>query len=589
MISHFEHVFGYVQQLTSTSLGNAVVAYVLPGLISYILIVFVKKYIRDKRLRKVVKEKVESLRKAKLVLSKKLAEQNQGEIDRREKILAATFEQLRTALQDGIYTAKEVLHAYQAKALEVDEKTNCINEIIEEAEGWADELDSSPSKRPLHGIPISIKDNISVKGHDCTLGLVKYLNKPEQVDAKYVKFLKEAGAVPFVKTNVPQTLLSFHCGNPVFGLTVNPLDPLRTTGGSSGGEGALIRLGGSIVGMGSDIGGSLRIPSHMCGICCLKPTCNRVSGVNVRKSMEGVVGVIGVSGPMSREVDGVVQIMRVLLSENMFLDDPDLVPIPFQEDLYSSEKPLKIGYYVDDGIITPTPGCQRAVREAKAMLERRGHELIPFTIPDPWKAYNLTFRLLCADGQQYLRQRWENDLVEPSMRISHCVAQLPGWIRKLMSVFIGIFSPRTALLASQTGSTAFEVWKDMYEREKYLQTFYALWKEKELDAMLAPGFSLPAPPHAAPSKISPAAFTTMIYNLLNLPAGTVPVTEESEQDQAQLKYYRTDDVYFKLVKKATLGATGMPIGVQIVSLPWKDELVLRLMKEIENEMKGKLY
>jgi fatty acid amide hydrolase len=131
------------------------------------------------------------------------------------------------------------------------------------------------TKGPLHGLPISVKDNCNVHGMDSTIGLGKYLNDPAKNSAVIVRIMMDLGAVPFCKTNVPQTLLSFGCANPVFGLTKNHLNHDLTPGGSSGGESTLIAAGGSRLGIGSDIGGSVRIPAHFTGVVGFKVTKNR--------------------------------------------------------------------------------------------------------------------------------------------------------------------------------------------------------------------------------------------------------------------------------------------------------------------------
>jgi len=127
-------------------------------------------------------------------------------------------------------------------------------------------------KGPLHGLPVSIKEQIAVKGIDSTIGFAKFCFKPLDHDAPLVTALKELGAIPFCKTNVPQSVLTYGCGNPIFGETVNCLNSKLSPGGSSGGEACLIGGGGSVLGIGSDVGGSLRIPAHFCGITTLKPT-----------------------------------------------------------------------------------------------------------------------------------------------------------------------------------------------------------------------------------------------------------------------------------------------------------------------------
>ena len=123
---------------------------------------------------------------------------------------------------------------------------------------------------------MSTKECFYVAGYDSTMGLAQLIDRPATQDGSFVVGMKEQHAVPFCLTNIPQTMVSWSCSNPVYGNTLNPHDHSRTPGGSSGGEAALIAGGGSVLGLGSDIGGSLRIPAHFSGTCGLKPTNGRL-------------------------------------------------------------------------------------------------------------------------------------------------------------------------------------------------------------------------------------------------------------------------------------------------------------------------
>ncbi|XP_035689614.1 vitamin D3 hydroxylase-associated protein-like [Branchiostoma floridae] len=175
--------------------------------------------------------------------------------------------------------------------------------------------------------------NSVAQGMVTTLGVTKYLETPAGEDAVIVQVLKKQGAVPFVRTNIPQSLLSYSCSNPVFGNTVNPLDPERTSGGSSGGEAALIKAGGSVLGLGSDGLGSVRIPAHFCGICALKPTGLRISDRGLLKGTPGIQGVIAAPGLLARDVDSLALGLKALLVPDMFQLDPRVAPIPFQQEV----------------------------------------------------------------------------------------------------------------------------------------------------------------------------------------------------------------------------------------------------------------
>lgn len=145
-------------------------------------------------------------------------------------------------------------------------------------------------KGPLHGVPFCVKDDHDVKGMDSTLGCSKYLYQPVSSTAVVVKVLVDAGGIPFCKTNLPQTTMSGASDNPIFGTTVNPLNKALCPGGSSSGTGCLVKAGGAPFGTGSDIGGSVRIPSHMCGIATIRPTIGRNSSVGLKPIFQDMAG-----------------------------------------------------------------------------------------------------------------------------------------------------------------------------------------------------------------------------------------------------------------------------------------------------------
>ncbi|NXA79224.1 VDHAP protein, partial [Thryothorus ludovicianus] len=231
------------------------------------------------------------------------------------------------------------------KALEVTQQTNCLRHFIPECEEQLQEIQRHKEKGLLYGIPVSIKDHIGHKGHLATCGLVQCLGTVMEEDSVLVKVLKRQGAIPFAMTNVPQSLFCYDCSNPIFGQTLNPFNPQKSPGGSSGGEGALIAGGGSILGIGSDIGGSIRLPSSFCRLCGLKPTAERLS-----MAVQGCgwclahpsaqCGCLLLShpvpcalGPMARDVDSLALCMKALLCQEMFQLDPTVPPIPFNEEV----------------------------------------------------------------------------------------------------------------------------------------------------------------------------------------------------------------------------------------------------------------
>ncbi|KAL1647192.1 hypothetical protein SLS61_007510 [Didymella pomorum] len=159
-----------------------------------------------------------------------------------------------------------------------EEVTNCLTEIcFDDAITQAKRLDDYRKAHnrlmgPLHGVPISLKDQFNVKGFDSTLGYVGRAFNPASSNALVVDFLQSQGAIVLAKTNLPQSIMWGETNNPLWGLTTHPMNPAFTPGGSTGGEGALLAMQGSLVGWGTDIGGSIRLPGHMNGLWAFKPS-----------------------------------------------------------------------------------------------------------------------------------------------------------------------------------------------------------------------------------------------------------------------------------------------------------------------------
>ncbi|XP_027749318.1 vitamin D3 hydroxylase-associated protein-like [Empidonax traillii] len=234
--------------------------------------------------KKMIQKKMEEARKTRDEGLKKMAKavqqfREQVPSVQTDAIISLPLLELTERLQEGSLSPKTVLYTYLEKALEVNQQTNCLRHFIPECEEQLQEIQRQKEKGLLYGIPVSIKDHIGHKGHLTTCGLVQHLDTLMKEDSVLVKVLKRQGAIPFAMTNVPQSLFSYDCSNPIFGQTLNPLNHQKSPGGSSGGEGALIAGGGSILGIGSDIGGSIRLPSSFCGLCGLKPTAERLRWV----------------------------------------------------------------------------------------------------------------------------------------------------------------------------------------------------------------------------------------------------------------------------------------------------------------------
>uniref|UniRef100_A0A8C3SAP5 Fatty-acid amide hydrolase 1 n=1 Tax=Chelydra serpentina TaxID=8475 RepID=A0A8C3SAP5_CHESE len=352
-------------------------------------------------------------------------------------ILSLPLVELAEKLKEGSLSPESVLYTYIDQALEVTREVNCVTDFMQSCEEQLREVQRQKERGLLYGVPVSIKDHIGCKGHVSTGGLVQFLGRVEEEDSVIVQVLKRQGAIPFVKTNVPQSMINYDCSNLIFGQTVNPLNHKKSPGGSSGGEGALIAGGGSVLGFGTDVAGSIRLPSSFCGLCGLKPTNNRLSIHGLASPIAGMKSVTGMVGPMARDVDSLALCMRALLCEDMFRLDPTVPPVPFNEEVYSSSAPLRIGYYDGDGYFQPSPSMRRAVWETKKLLQEAGHTLIPFTPPRIDYAVDELFtKGLFSDGAANLLDKFKGDIVDPNLKSQINCYRLPILVKKILALIL---------------------------------------------------------------------------------------------------------------------------------------------------------
>src|SRR5262249_40683490 len=224
---------------------------------------------------------------------------------------------------------------------------------------------------PLHGVPMTIKDSLDTAGVISTGGTKGRAALVPEQDATVVARLRAAGAILLGKTNTPELTLSGETDNLVYGRTNNPYDVSRTPGGSSGGAGAILASGGSALDIGSDTGGSIRLPAHFCGIAGIKPTSGRVprTGHIVPFGM-GAVDALTQLGPMARYVEDLILTLPIIAGVDW--RDPAIVPMPLGDPSAVSMTGLRVAMYTDNGLMSPTPETAAAVRAAATALAEAG-------------------------------------------------------------------------------------------------------------------------------------------------------------------------------------------------------------------------
>jgi fatty acid amide hydrolase len=362
----------------------------------------------------------------------------------------------------------------------------------------------------------------------------------QDADSEAVRLLRAAGAVPFCRTNTPQTNLSYGCSNPIFGATVHPMDATRTPGGSSGGEAALMALGGSILGLGTDVGGSVRVPAAFCGVCGFKPGGGRITRKGYYSALTGQSGVTAAFGPMSPEVSAIAECMAALTSGGSRLD-ASVAPVPWNWGEYSSTGKLRIGYYVADGFIAATPACVRAVHQACDMLRARGHEVVPFRPPSAIEGLLLFIKLLTADGGKAVLDALQDEIIDDSLRFFvQCVTVKSSWYNTFLRsrLLRRKGKLRTAdLLEAQGICTTSQLWKAQAQRTALATVWEQALGEAGVDVLVTPAHVMLAP---APHVVSSSGITlcyTQIFNVVDFPAGTVPVGHATAEDEAAMAWW----------------------------------------------------
>ncbi|KAI8716784.1 Amidase [Fusarium sp. LHS14.1] len=289
---------------------------------------------------------------------------------------------LLAKLADGSFTATQVVTAFSKRAAIAQQLTNCLTEtFFDQAESRAQQLDELRQEGklagPLHGLPVSLKDTFHIVGTQATIGLVAYLDEFSKTNSPLVEILLSLGAVPFVKTNVPQTMMTADSHNNVFGRTLNPRNTALGAGGSSGGEGALVAFRGSPIGVGTDIAGSIRIPSLCCGTYGFKPTAGRIPYGGQRGcSNPGLKFILACVGPLANDMQSLGIFTKAVIDSRPADLDSTAIDVPWRNIPGFSGKKLRLGVLPEDPSYPLHPPIRNAISQAVAKLRAEGHIIV---------------------------------------------------------------------------------------------------------------------------------------------------------------------------------------------------------------------
>jgi amidase len=391
---------------------------------------------------------------------------------------------MASLVRDGALTPTELVEEHLRQIEKHNPQINAFVAVrAEEALAEARALDRGDARGLLYGVPVTVKDSFDIAGMPTRVGSPSRPETPAAEDATVVARLRRAGAVILGRTNTPEMLTSYDTDNPITGRTNNPWNPEFTPGGSSGGEAAAIAACCSPGGIGSDGGGSIRIPAHFCGIAGFKPTPGRIPGTGHFPSLGHPAGLMTAVGPMARNAKD----LRLLFSALAGYDAQDSfsVPAPLREPLLGQ---MRIGVWEQFYSVPVHSEIKQAVARAAAMLE----------------------------AQSFTTETFE-----------------PRGIERAPNVWAFLFSQWPTNPAS---ATAEQVLINLAARDRMRAAFLRQMETEAVAALVTPAFGVTAYRHGQTRfdvdgqeiGFFQAAMPAVVANVLGLPAVTLPMTISSQ-------------------------------------------------------------
>ncbi len=438
---------------------------------------------------------------------------------------------------------------------------------------------------PLAGVPVTVKEMFDMAGLPTTMGLTHLADHRAEVDSPLVARLRAAGAVVLGKTNVAQLAVLAETDNPLYGATSNPWNLERTSGGSSGGESAIIAAGGSALGLGSDGGGSIRGPCAWSGIHGFKPTSGRLSQLGHAITLNWHQEVVQ-PGPMARTVADLQLAMRVLSGGDVPGErapfDPTTSPVPLGDPGAVALGSLRIGYYSDDGYLSASPALRRAVDESVAALRQAGATVEAFHPPDVHEAWRVFFSLLSADGWAAMKRASFRSKRDWRVRRILWINSAPTFMRRPLAFLLErLGRDFEAELFRMTPRRRLSVYRYRELREQHAQyrsRFLATMEKGRFDVLICPPTATPAPQRG--SFFGSFFYNyAMLFNVLGMPAGVVAATRVRPGEESDRE--RTRDHVVRSAQAVEKDSAGLPVGVQVAARPWQDHQALAVMAALE--------
>jgi amidase len=442
---------------------------------------------------------------------------------------------LAARIRNGELSSEEVVQAHLERIDAVNPVLNAVVRLneraLEQARAADSALGAGQSVGPLHGVPITVKDSHDVAGMVSTAGTQGRADYVPQDSATAVRRLQAAGAIVIGRTNTPELTLSFDTVNTLYGRTWNPYDPRLTPGGSSGGAAAIIAASGSPLDLGSDTGGSIRLPSHFCGIAGIKPSSGRVPRTGHIISFDGLHQSLTQIGPMARTVDDLVLVLPLIAGPDGV--DPHVAPVPLRDPAAVDVSDLRIAYHLDNGVVTPTEEIMVTVRRAASAMESAAAEVTE-AIPPGLLEYDAGTEGLWMGDEGF-------------------------WARRILEAAgtVELSDEMARNLEGREPISSAELTRLLELRDRFRSKALGFWERH--DVLLCPVNAHPALEPGEWWEMIPAFSYTYLYNELGWPGAVV-------------RCGTTD--------------SGLPIGVQVLAAPWREDLCLAVAGHLEREFGG---
>jgi amidase len=453
------------------------------------------------------------------------------------EIIFRSASQLARSVRNREISSEELVSAYLDRIEAANPKINAVVQLraeaaLEEARGYDAALAKGEIKGPLHGLPMTVKDSLETAGLISTSGTLTRANFVPAQDATPVARMRAAGAIVLGKTNLPELLMGVESDNLVYGRTNNPYDFDRTCGGSSGGEAAAQAAGFSAIGLGSDTGGSIRIPAHFCGVASIKPTSGRVARTGQFPPYGGHTDRMSQVGVLARKVEDLALALPLISGPDW--RDQSVVPMPLGDPQAVNLKDLRISFHTDNGVAAPTPETAQAVQRVAQLLAGVGGNVEEKRPPAQEETIDFVLKLLVPEGGDRFPERLKQiGITKVSPLLQKFIELRKGEPPLTLDEMLGLLARWDRFRSTMLG---------------FIQPY---------DLIICPVVATPAMRHGETSDNIKAFSYVMTYNLTGWPS---------------------------VVVRAGTSPEGLPIGVQVIAQPWREDIALAAAQYIESQL-----